>query len=612
MATNPGWLAGRFLRKNLPSHFFALNCYDIYMQRSLSILSIFFFITATAFAQTTRRVLFLGNSYTQVNDLPQLVHDAALSAGDTLLFDSYTPGGYTLEAHSLDPVSQGKIAAGGWNYVVLQGQSQEPIFQTSVFNQGAYVLVDSIDQYNPCAVPLLYITWGRKNGDASNCASFPEVCTYAGMDSTLRNKYLNLANQLNCEVSPVSVVWKYVRQNFPGIELYNADESHPSMAGSYAAACCFYATIFKKDPTLITFNSTLSPADALIIRNAAKTQVFDQLALWDFKQMPQSGFYYTIGPGTNEVHFNPLNSGASQTYAWDFGDGFNSTSLNPIHAYASDGTYTVSLTTTNCDLEGMHTSTSDTVIQFCSHTPFVFATDSFLCEYDTLWTQPADSYQWYSGGSAIPETNEFLPNYHQYPSMDFSVLSTVAGCAELSQVYMANPQWSGYYFDAAMGGDPCTGGTALFIVLHTSASLTGNELIRWYRDGSLLASENDEDTLLITTQGTYYCTVIDPFTNCPFDTTYSTPIVFDCTIGIEENYPDVTVKVYPNPVSELLMIEWNMPGLEDIQVYTITGSLVSTMKISSATQLFVAGLPAGQYYIRFRNYPQLAVKFIKQ
>ena len=39
-------------------------------------------------AQSSYRVVFLGNSYTGVNNLPQLVHDVALSAGDTLNFDS--------------------------------------------------------------------------------------------------------------------------------------------------------------------------------------------------------------------------------------------------------------------------------------------------------------------------------------------------------------------------------------------------------------------------------------------------------------------------------------------------------------------------------------------
>src|SRR5687767_12218175 len=172
-------------------------------QRFIFIFPLLLLFTAiNSTAQITRKVLFLGNSYTAYNNLPQLIKDAALSAGDTLIFDSNTPGGYTLEAHTLDAVSQGKIAVGGWDYVVLQGQSQEPIVQTSVFNQGGYVLDDSIAQHNPCAVTMLYMTWGRKNGDASNCASFPVMCTYTGMDSTLRNRYIDLAGNIDGEISP--------------------------------------------------------------------------------------------------------------------------------------------------------------------------------------------------------------------------------------------------------------------------------------------------------------------------------------------------------------------------------------------------------------------------
>src|SRR6186713_317667 len=78
-------------------------------------------------AQVSYRVLFLGNSYTAVNNLPQIIHDVALSAGDTLVFDSYAPGGYQLMDHSIDVTSQNKIMTGGWDYVVIQGQSQEPI-----------------------------------------------------------------------------------------------------------------------------------------------------------------------------------------------------------------------------------------------------------------------------------------------------------------------------------------------------------------------------------------------------------------------------------------------------------------------------------------------------
>ncbi len=74
-------------------------------------------------AQVSYRVLFLGNSYTYVNNLPQIIHDVALSVGDTLIFDSSTPGGYQLIDHSIDVNSQNKIMAGGWDYVVIQGHN---------------------------------------------------------------------------------------------------------------------------------------------------------------------------------------------------------------------------------------------------------------------------------------------------------------------------------------------------------------------------------------------------------------------------------------------------------------------------------------------------------
>ena len=278
----------------------------------------------------TRKVLFLGNSYTEVNNLPQIVANVAASAGDVLLFDSNTPGGYRLLQHTTNTVTQNKIMANDWDYVVLQGQSQEPIINEDNFHYGARDLKNMIKQNNPCSTPILYMTWGRKNGDPINCPNFPVMCTYEGMDTALKNAYLEVAEHLRTEVSPVSVVWKYLRQNYPNIELYQADESHPSAAGSYAAACCFYATIFKKDPTLITFNYNLNPDDAAIIRNAAKLNVYDNLSTWDYKQMPIADFTYTIGNGTNEVIFNNTMQNVD-TYLWDFGDGTtSSTSLNPF------------------------------------------------------------------------------------------------------------------------------------------------------------------------------------------------------------------------------------------------------------------------------------------
>jgi len=564
-------------------------------------------------AQLNFKVLFLGNSYTGVNNLPQMVKDVALSAGDTLNFDSYTPGGYQLIDHSNDVISQNKIMTGGWDYVVIQGQSQEPITSVNQFNGGGTALYNLIKQYNACAVTMPYMTWGRKNGDASNCAAFPVMCTYQGMDTTLRSRYLKLTEFINGEVSPVSVVWNYLRQNSPGIELYQTDGSHPSLEGSYAAACCFYASIFKKDPTLITNNLGLNATDAAIIRNAAKTQVFDILQFWDFKRQPIADIRYELGSGFNEILFQSTNLGVNQTCLWDFGDGNSSTAPYVSHSYITNGTYTVTLTTTTCDLQGLHTSFSDTVIQFCNHTPTIFTSHPWLCSYDTLWTQTADSYQWFIYGVPLPETNQFLANYAQYNISGFSVISTINGCSELSQTFTETPQWSDIYFDAVGAGNPCLGDTVPFVVLHTSGFLSGFENILWYKNDTLLPLMTNEDTLLIAAGGIYKCEVIDPNSNCPLDTTYSI-IEFNCgTVNIPDRTDSLSWTIFPNPASESITIKFMNESVSDqIQIYNIIGLLTKEVEARAKTEINIAELPNGLYYIRLKNNSQPVLKFIKQ
>lgn len=54
-------------------------------------------------AQTQpKRILWIGNSYTTVNNLPLLFHDLALSSGDTVIYDSNALGGYTFQQHTLN------------------------------------------------------------------------------------------------------------------------------------------------------------------------------------------------------------------------------------------------------------------------------------------------------------------------------------------------------------------------------------------------------------------------------------------------------------------------------------------------------------------------------
>lgn len=240
-------------------------------------------------AQQTRRVLFLGNSYTHVNNLPQMVANAAASVGKNLIYDMHAPGGYYIAQHVLNPTSLDKIAAGNWDNVVLQDQSLSMAYPGYFMNAfPASIAMDSIvKSHNPCAQTMFFATWGRKNGGTHLCGEPycdpPEWITrdYFQMDADIESHYHFFADSLKSSVAPVGAVWRYVRQNHPGIELFDADESHPSLAGSYAAACCFYATIFRSDPALINYDGGLAAEQATLIRNAAKFVVYDHLLQWN-------------------------------------------------------------------------------------------------------------------------------------------------------------------------------------------------------------------------------------------------------------------------------------------------------------------------------------------
>jgi hypothetical protein len=318
-------------------------------------LSLPLFLIAFSFyssAQQTKKVLFIGNSYTASNNLVQMIANMAQSTGDSLVYDTHTPGGNRFLNHAANPTVFNKIRANNWDFISLQGQSQEVAFDSLTFYRDVYpnvkILCDTIRSQNACSQPLLFTTWGRQNGDALNCALLPYMCTYQGMDSALTANYTLLAQVNQTEMSPVGPVWRYIRNQFPNLNLYAPDGSHPSLAGSYAAACTFYTMIFKKDPTSINWNSSLSNAVADSLKMAAKRIAYDSLAKWDQSQLyPKASF--NIKPlGGFQLQFELDTLALIDSVVWDFGDGNQSTQANPSHTYATGGTYPIQLKNYHC------------------------------------------------------------------------------------------------------------------------------------------------------------------------------------------------------------------------------------------------------------------------
>lgn len=318
-----------------------------------SFSTLLFFLLAWSIGvsgQTTKRAFFIGNSYTYYNTMPAIVNSLANTGGDTLIHASSTPGGAQLVQQVSNNNTLNGIRQGNWDFVVIQEQSQKPSFSpaqvaTDVLPYAAQ-LNDSIVAHNPCAETVFFMTWGRKNGDQNNCAFYPPICTYAGMQARLRSSYLLMADQNQGICSPVGAAWKVVRDSFPLIELYTADQSHPSYAGSYLAACTFYATMFRKSPVGLNFYGNLSASDAQTLQSVAALVVLDSLANWSI------GLYDVQADFAANVYLDSVqfsnNSSYASDYNWDFGDGTLSSNLaNPQHIYGTAGNYSVTLIATD-------------------------------------------------------------------------------------------------------------------------------------------------------------------------------------------------------------------------------------------------------------------------
>jgi hypothetical protein len=308
-------------------------------------IAAFSFFSSHLRAQNTN-VLFVGNSYVYTNNLHLMLQLLAQSGGRTVTVDLSAPGGHTFNQHTNNTTTLSKIASGNWDFVILQEQSQIPSFPPSQVQSQCYPFAERLDSLihaaDSCAKTVFFMTWGRKYGDASNCPNYPPLCTFDGMQARLRQSYIEMAQDNQAIVAPVGQAFKYSRMADSTINLYSSDNSHPSVAGTYLAACVFYETLFQESPVGLSYIANLPANQAAFLQNIAHQTVTDSLLTWQIgAYQTQSAFSFTQN-GSDFTFQN--NSTDSRDYLWDFGDGNTSVLENPVHTYATAGSFNVTLT----------------------------------------------------------------------------------------------------------------------------------------------------------------------------------------------------------------------------------------------------------------------------
>lgn len=201
----------------------------------------------------TTRILFIGNSFTHRNDLPSQLARLGETAKINVEHHLLSINGASLRNHWNKGDAQKLIATGGWDYVVLQEQSTLPV-KNAVRMAENVRLFDAVVKQAGAKV-VLYLTWSRRHEPANQAA--------------ITTAYRSIGKEIGATVVPVGVVWQQFARKHPSPDLWDKDNSHPSPAGTYLAACVFAKTLLgvtTSDPS-----SKIDTDDARLIASFVKS-----------------------------------------------------------------------------------------------------------------------------------------------------------------------------------------------------------------------------------------------------------------------------------------------------------------------------------------------------
>lgn len=194
--------------------------------------------------QPSTHILLIGNSYTFFNGgLDKQLKGLAPSAETECI----AVGGYKLEDHWNNGDALRRIRETKWDYVVLQEQSQIPVINQKKFYEFAGKFDEEIRRSG--AKTILLMTWER-----------PDSRQYGVTTDNVSAAYTDLGKQLGAKVARAGIAFARALRNRPELALYSQD-GHPTMEGTYLAACVLYQTIFEQSPVGNPYAEPSVPAD---------------------------------------------------------------------------------------------------------------------------------------------------------------------------------------------------------------------------------------------------------------------------------------------------------------------------------------------------------------
>lgn len=105
------------------------------------------------------------------------------------------------------------------------------------------------------AKPIFFMTWAYQDA--------PE------MTAQLAEQYTIAGNANDALVIPAGLAFARSMAKSPGLNLYNADKRHPTLAGSFLGAATIYAALYGKSPAGLKYRAELDETAATFLKQMA-------------------------------------------------------------------------------------------------------------------------------------------------------------------------------------------------------------------------------------------------------------------------------------------------------------------------------------------------------
>ena len=188
-------------------------------------------------------VLFVGDSLTYVNNMPELVARIGQSKGRCIVTSMVASGGESLRDHWQSGDVERALLERRWQYVVIQDQST---FGEAYLVNGDYRVHDASDLFTYGHLIMALV---RKHG-GTPVVYLPWAARFQQPRDTLyvRWAYVTFARGEHATIVPAMDAWARARRQLPAVNFFRPDGLHPTAAGAYLTAALFYAKIGRASP----------------------------------------------------------------------------------------------------------------------------------------------------------------------------------------------------------------------------------------------------------------------------------------------------------------------------------------------------------------------------